>query len=63
MKDGVWIALAGASWEKGNCVIEFERHCDDGFDETSRVQDTDAVRLELRFDPVISSLLLSKYFL
>ena len=46
MKDGVWVAT-GASWEKGVCVIEFNRRCSDDSDETSDVlvQDTDAVRL------------------
>ena len=46
MKNGVWVA-SGASWEKGTCVIEFDRRCSDDPDEVSGVlvQDTDAVRL------------------
>lgn len=46
MKDGVW-EVTGASWQKGNCVVEFERHCDDDSDESSvaLVQDTDEVSL------------------
>jgi len=46
MKDGVW-RVTDESWEKGICAIEFERHCENDFDEHSivLVQDTDLVRL------------------
>jgi len=42
MKDGVW-KVTGASWKKGNCIVEFARHCDDDSGEPSVafVQDTD----------------------
>lgn len=45
MKDGVWL-VTGAAWEKGNCVVEFERHCDSDSLEPRAVliQDTDEVR-------------------
>ncbi|KAL7552581.1 hypothetical protein ACHAWF_015815 [Thalassiosira exigua] len=40
-RDGVWM-VTGAGWQKGNCIVEFERHCDDS-DSSSvvLVQDTD----------------------
>lgn len=42
MKDGVWVAT-GAKWIKGNCVVEFERKCNDDVIGAPRVlvQDTD----------------------
>ena len=46
MKDGVWV-VTGAQWEKGNCVVEFERRCNDDSGPASvvLVQDTDQVSL------------------
>ena len=46
MRDGVWL-VTGASWEKGHCMVEFERRCDDDSGNSSvvLVQDTDEVRL------------------
>ena len=43
MKEGVW-KVTGASWQKGHCVVEFERHCtNDSNDNLVPVQDTDEV--------------------
>ena len=44
MKDGIW-KVTGASWKKGNCVVEFERKCDGEESVASFVQDTDEVRI------------------
>lgn len=46
MAGGVW-AMTGERWNKGHCVVEFERHCgDDSFNSSvSLVQDTDEVKL------------------
>ena len=50
MRDGVW-KRTGAPWEKGNCIVEFQRVCDDdsskveklwGIPQNVFVQDTDA---------------------
>jgi len=46
MKDGVW-KVTGASWEKGNCIVEFERHCEEDDKAFVMVQDTDEVRPKL----------------
>ena len=47
MKDGVWQST-GTHWEKGICIVEFERHCNDDDDgiSTILVQDTDAVSMK-----------------
>ena len=41
------MVVTGASWEKGHCMVEFERRCDDDSGNSSvvLVQDTDEVRL------------------
>eukprot|EP00956_Cyclotella_meneghiniana_P018632 scaffold31170_cov69-Cyclotella_meneghiniana.AAC.4 len=31
MLDGIWL-VTGANWEKGSCVVEFERRCEGAFD-------------------------------
>ena len=48
MKDGVW-KVTGASWKKGNCIVEFERHCEEDDEAFVMVQDTDEVRPNCHF--------------
>jgi hypothetical protein len=48
MKDGIW-ELTRRNWEKGLCIVEFERRCDGDGDHPVLVQDTDEECFFFRF--------------
>lgn len=60
MLNGIW-KVTGTKWEKGNCVVEFERRCEGAFDQVDPrdvvdeaggilVQDTESYRPRVVYD-------------